>query len=181
MLELSTGATVDDRYTLIERLGQGGTAVVWRGFDDLLQRPVAVKVLHPDIAADADLRTMIHQEARAAGRLSHPNITRVYHYGEVTLPGRASAAYVVMELLEGHSLSDRLADGPLPWPEAVLALAQAAAALAAAHRSGIVHRDVTPTNIMLTDTGAKVLDFGIAALAGHQGDPEGHRMGTPAY
>jgi eukaryotic-like serine/threonine-protein kinase len=181
MAVLSTGLPLADRYLLIEQLGSGGMAVVWRGFDDLLGRPVAVKVLNAEIAADPAFRAAIYKEARSAARLSHPHITHVYDYGEATLPDGETVSYVVMELLDGQTLDDRLADGPLPWPEAVRVAAEVAEALAAAHRRGIVHRDIAPANVMLTATGAKVLDFGIAALAGGRGDAEGDMMGTPAY
>ncbi len=181
MAVLSTGLPLANRYLLIEQLGSGGMAVVWRGFDDLLGRPVAVKVLNADIAADPTFRASIYREARSAARLSHPHITHVYDYGEATLPDGETVSYVVMELLDGQTLDDRLADGPMPWPEAVRVAAQVADALAAAHRRGIVHRDIAPANVMLTATGAKVLDFGIAALAGGRGDGDGDMMGTPAY
>ncbi|HKT05566.1 MAG TPA: protein kinase [Rugosimonospora sp.] len=181
MAVLSTGLPLADRYLLIEQLGSGGMAVVWRGFDDLLGRPVAVKVLNADIAADPAFREAIYREARSAARLSHPHITHVYDYGEANLPDGETVSYVVMELLDGQTLDDRLADGPLPWPEALRVAAQVADALAAAHRRGIVHRDIAPANVMLTATGAKVLDFGIAALAGGRGDAHGDMMGTPAY
>jgi hypothetical protein len=181
MAVLSTGLPLADRYLLIEQLGSGGMAVVWRGFDDLLGRPVAVKVLNAEIAADPAFRAAIYREARSAARLSHPHITHVYDYGEATLPDGETVSYVVMELLDGGTLEDRLADGPLPWPQAVRVAAQVADALAAAHRRGIVHRDIAPANVMLTPTGAKVLDFGIAALAGGRGDAGGDMMGTPAY
>jgi serine/threonine-protein kinase len=109
-------------------------------------------------------------------------VTQVYDYGEAALPGGTTAAYLVMELVEGQSLADRLRQGPLPWPEATAMAAEVATALAAAHRVGVVHRDIKPGNVMLTGAGAKILDFGIAALAG--GDPaaDGDRLvGTPAY
>ncbi|MEU4782328.1 serine/threonine-protein kinase, partial [Micromonospora sp. NPDC023633] len=124
-------------------------------------------------------------EARAAARLTHPHVTQVYDYGEASLDGGVVVPYLVMELVEGRNLADRLAAGPLPWPEAVRVAGQVAAALAAAHRIGVVHRDVKPGNVMLTETGAKVLDFGIAALAGPHHPRAGQTgellMGTPAY
>ncbi len=182
MEPLSTGVPLADRYLLIERLGAGGMSVVWRGYDDVLGRPVAVKVLASPIAADPVFREVIQREARAAAKLAHPNVMHVYDYGEAQLPDGHTVPYVVMELIDGDSLIDRLRQGPLPWREAVRMAAQVADALAAAHRRGIVHRDIAPANIMLTGTGAKVLDFGIAALAGGRGDPEGGTLlGTPAY
>jgi serine/threonine-protein kinase len=182
MRSLSTGVPLADRYLLIEELGAGGMSVVWRGRDEVLGRPVAIKVLASPIAADPTFRAVIRREARAAARLAHPHITHVYDYGEATVADGQTVAYVVMELLHGLTLRQRLNSGPLPWVEAVRLCAQVADALAAAHRRGIVHRDVTPANIVVTATGAKVLDFGISALAGGRGDPEGGTpLGTPAY
>ncbi|PWR09343.1 serine/threonine protein kinase [Micromonospora sicca] len=174
-----------DRYVLRECIGLGGMSEVWRADDEVLHRPVAVKALSTELAADPQQRATIQREARAAARLTHPNITQVYDYGEATLPDGSVVPYLVMELVEGRNLSDRLAAGPLAWPEAVRVAGQVAAALAAAHRIGVVHRDVKPGNVMLTETGAKVLDFGIATLAGPRHPLAGQTgelmMGTPAY
>ncbi|MFF5173404.1 protein kinase [Micromonospora sp. NPDC000089] len=173
-----------DRYVLRERIGLGGMSEVWRADDRVLHRPVAVKALAAQLATDPELRAAIQREARAAARLTHPHITRVYDYGEAPLPGGAVVPYLVMELVEGRSLADRLTGGPLAWAAAVRTTAEVAAALAAAHRIGVVHRDVKPANVMLTEAGAKVLDFGIAALAGPNrgaGQPGELMMGTPAY
>ena len=155
---------------------------VWRAEDDVLGRPVAVKVLAAELAADPALSGATWTEARAAARLAHPHVTRVYDYGQAVLPDGTTLPYLVMELVDGESLADRLAVGPLPWPEAAAVCAQVASALAAAHRIGVVHRDVKPGNVMLTQGGAKVLDFGIASLAGDQlGADGGHIVGTPGY
>ncbi|MEV6377148.1 serine/threonine-protein kinase [Micromonospora musae] len=174
-----------DRYVLRERIGLGGMSEVWRADDEVLGRSVAVKALAAQLAADPQLRATIQREARAAARLTHPNVTQVYDYGEATLPGGEVVPYLVMELVDGQNLADRLAAGPLPWPEAVRTAGQVASALAAAHRIGVVHRDVKPGNVMLTETGAKVLDFGIATLAGPHHPLAGQTgellMGTPAY
>lgn len=174
-----------DRYILRERIGLGGMSEVWRADDEVLHRPVAVKALAAPLAADPQLRAAIQREARAAARLTHPHVTQVYDYGEAILDGGQVVPYLVMELVEGRNLADRLAAGPLPWREAVRTAAQIAAALAAAHRIGVVHRDIKPGNIMLTETGVKVLDFGIAALAGPHHRLAGQTgelmMGTPAY
>ncbi|MET7670641.1 serine/threonine-protein kinase [Micromonospora luteifusca] len=170
-----------DRYVLHERIGLGGMSEVWRADDDVLGRPVAIKVLAGQLATDPQLRATIQREARAAARLTHPHVTQVYDYAEATLASGVVVPYLVMELVEGHNLADRLRTGPLPWPEAVRVAGQIAAALAAAHRIGVVHRDVKPGNVMLTDTGAKVLDFGIAALGGLDGQSGEPLMGTPAY
>ncbi|MFG1744419.1 protein kinase [Micromonospora chalcea] len=173
-----------DRYVLRERIGLGGMSEVWRADDEVLHRPVAVKVLAGQLAADPQLRAVIQREARAAARLTHPHVTQVYDYAEATLDSGVVVPYLVMELVEGQTLADRLAGGPLAWPDAVRTAGQVAGALAAAHRIGVVHRDIKPANVMLTETGAKVLDFGIAAPAGPH-PVTGHTgvllMGTPAY
>jgi serine/threonine-protein kinase len=171
------------RYRLVERLGMGGMSVVWRAYDEVLNRQVAIKVLAAKLAADRDSREMIRAEAQSAARLSHPHVTGVYDYGESTTRDGDTVPYVVMELISGRTLAERLAGGPLPWRAALRVGAEVAAALAAAHARGLVHRDVKPANVMLTASGAKVVDFGIAAVAGETGEPSpgGVVLGTPAY
>jgi serine/threonine-protein kinase len=171
------------RYRLVERLGEGGMSVVWRAYDEVLGRPVAVKVLATKFAADAASRSRIRAEAQAAAVLSHPNITSVYDYGESVHPDGSRVPFVVMELVHGLSLSRRLANGPLPWRTAIRVCGQVAAALAAAHARGLVHRDIKPANVMLAAGGVKVVDFGIAAIVGQSSDaqPDGSVLGTPAY
>lgn len=170
-----------DRYRLVERLGAGGMSVVWRAHDEVLGRDVAVKMLSSRYAGDAASRDLIRYEAQAAGRLSHPHVTSVYDYGEAVEPDGTRVPYVVMELVEGVTLDARLAEGPLPWPVAVRIAAEVAAALAAAHARGLVHRDIKPANVMLTCAGVKVVDFGIAALAGANPENSTVILGTPAY
>ncbi|WP_433264825.1 serine/threonine-protein kinase [Micromonospora vinacea] len=166
------------RYRLLERLGSGGMSAVHRAYDEVLERDVAVKVL---VASDTNARQRIRGEAKAAARLSHPHVTSVYDYGESALDG-AQVPFVVMELLGGHTLEHRLVVGPLPPRAGLRVCAEVASALAAAHDQGLVHRDIKPGNVMLTPTGAKVLDFGIAAAAGApEIDFEGRLLGTPAY
>ncbi|MFC7547852.1 serine/threonine-protein kinase [Plantactinospora sp. GCM10030261] len=173
---------LDGRYRLDEHLGSGGMSVVWRAHDEVLDRAVAVKVLAGPLASEPGARARIRAEAKAAAKLWHPHITNVYDYGEWVSPGGEPVPYVVMELLPGQTLADRLAGGPLPPRSAMRICAEVAGALAAAHAQNLVHRDVKPSNVMLTPSGAKVLDFGIAALAGEpELDPDGHRFGTPAY
>ncbi|MEH0969527.1 serine/threonine-protein kinase [Micromonospora sp. CPCC 205546] len=170
-----------ERYRLIEQLGAGGMSVVWRGYDEVLGRQVAVKVLASRLAADRAFRHRIRIEAQAAARLCHPNITNVYDYGESEQVG-LTVPYVVMELVDGESLTGRLRRGSLPWREAVTIGAEVTSALATAHGRGVVHRDVTPGNVMLTATGVKVVDFGISALVGEkEKGPDGALLGTPAY
>ncbi|MEU1684600.1 serine/threonine-protein kinase [Micromonospora sp. NPDC005707] len=173
---------VGERYRLIEQLGAGGMSVVWRGYDEVLGRQVAIKVLASRLASDKAFRHRIRVEAQAAARLCHPNITNVYDYGESEQVG-LTVPYVVMELVDGGPLSSRLGrGGQLPWREALTIGAEVASALAAAHARGVVHRDVTPGNVMLTSTGVKVVDFGISALVGEsEKGPDGALLGTPAY
>ncbi|WP_127505445.1 serine/threonine-protein kinase [Actinoplanes solisilvae] len=182
---MESGFLAGGRYRLIERLGHGGMSVVWRATDEVLGRDVALKVLAAQLAttelatAQAVLRHL-RDEARAAAGLRHPNVVEVYDYGESAEDGR-TLPYVVMELVDGRSLHDLLSGGALPWRLAVVIGAQVAAALAAAHTHGVVHRDVKPANVMVTSTGAKLVDFGISAAAGADDDAAGEILGTPAY
>jgi serine/threonine-protein kinase len=154
--------TLAGRYELVEVIGQGGMGVVYRGRDRILDRTVAVKVLPALYAENPTLVERFEREARAAARLSHPNIVSVYDSGR-----DGTVRYIVMECVPGASLAEILArSAPLPIPQAVEIAARVADALAAAHAAGIVHRDVKPGNVMVLPTGAvKVLDFGIARAA----------------
>ncbi|MDX3264593.1 serine/threonine-protein kinase [Streptomyces sp. NPDC093228] len=150
---------LEDRYQLEEPLGRGAMGEVWRAADHVLNRTVAVKVLHGDDAAALERFRM---EAQTAGRLSHPNVVGVYDFG--SHDGRP---YLVMELVDGWNLSqERSVYGVLAPREAAGIAAQMAAGLAAAHRHGVIHRDVKPANVMLTiDRDVKLTDFGIARFA----------------
>jgi serine/threonine-protein kinase len=150
-------------------------AVVWRARDEVLGRPVAVKVLAGRYAGDPQSRARIRDEARAAANLSHPNIAQVYDFGEAD-----DRPYVVMELINGPTLQQRVASAPLPPRTVFRICGEVAAGLAAAHAEGLVHRDIKMANIMVTPAGAKVVDFGIAAAAGPAA-PEEMLVGTPAY
>jgi protein kinase-like protein len=171
------------RYRLVEKLGIGGMSEVWRGYDETLGRAVAIKVLSLQLAGDRVFRDRLRQEALASARLCHPHITGVFDFGEAALDGQVTVPYVVMELNDGESVSARIARrGRLPWREAVTVAAEVASALATAHARGVVHRDVTPANVMLTGSGAKVVDFGISAVVGQRdAAPDGSLLGTPAY
>jgi serine/threonine-protein kinase len=166
--------TVGGRYRLIERIGTGGASAVWRATDELLNRPVAVKLLGPD-RDGAEL----YREARAAARLCNPHVSTVYDVGE-TADG---TSFLVMELIDGPALSQRLKIGVLSWRSAVEVCAQVADGLAAVHAAGLVHRDVKPGNVMLAPTGAKLVDFGISEEIGETPDEaaDGCVVGTPAY
>ncbi len=183
------GHLLSNRYRLTERIATGGMGEVWRGTDELLGRPVAIKLLSARHASDEQFRARFRAEARYAGSLSHPGIARVYDYGESVAGSGgddqpAGVAYLVMELVEGQPLSAVLARGDRMTADATLDIvAQAARALAAAHEAGIVHRDVKPGNLLITPDGqVKITDFGIAraALAAHL-TQSGMVIGTAQY
>lgn len=151
-----------DRYELHHRLGRGGAGTVWRGHDRALDRPVAVKLLHGDLADDRHAGVRFRTEATAAAKLTHPNAVLVYDLGTVE-----DDTFLVMELVEGVNLGDLLEEGPLPAGVAAHVAAQVASALGTAHTAGIVHRDVKPANVLVTTDGvAKLADFGIARALG---------------
>ena len=169
------------RYELQDQLGVGGMAVVWRAHDNVLGRSVAVKLLAGPHVDDPVSRRRIRDEARAAATLSHPNIAQVYDFGESD-EGGVCTPYVVMELVRGGTLAQHMAGGPLPAQIVFRICAEVAAALAAAHADDLVHRDIKPANVMVTPTGAKVVDFGIAAaISSGGGESNGELFGTPAY
>jgi serine/threonine-protein kinase len=170
------------RYRLIDRVGAGGMSVVWRARDEVLDRLVAVKWLGSELADDELFRDLVRREAWATARIKHPAVAAVYDYGEVPGYDGQSLAYVVMEMLDGESLAQRLRLGPVPWRETVAICAEVADALATTHEQGVVHRDISPDNVMLTSTGLRVFDFGIAAPIGEpDDDATGSTFGTPAY
>src|SRR5688572_14699961 len=148
-------------YEVIDRLGSGGMDEVYRARDTRLGRTVALKVLRT--GADPDLLRRLDREARAASALNHPNIVHIYDVGESA--SGAGAHYVVMEMVEGETLRQRLRPGPLPMTELLELGAQLADGLAKAHRAGIVHRDLKPENVMVTPDGVlKIVDFGLAKV-----------------
>jgi eukaryotic-like serine/threonine-protein kinase len=131
---MAAQAYLGGRYRLVEQLGAGGMSIVWRGFDDVLQRQVAVKLLHPDHVANAELRRRVRREAQAAARLSHPHIAGIFDYGGASVTDGEPSPFVVMELIVGQPMSERLAGGVrMPWRDAVTVCAQVASALAQAH------------------------------------------------
>jgi serine/threonine protein kinase len=178
---LREGDVLIRRYRLEERIAKGGMSVIWRAFDQALERSVAVKVHDGPFDGDHGCRELIRREARTAARLHHPDVIEVYDYGETVTPQGRVAAFVVMRLLQGRPLAERLAEGPLLWWEALRIAERIALVLAAAHEQGIVHRDVTPENVLLTSDGAKLLDFGIAAIEDDHGSERFADFGTPPY
>jgi eukaryotic-like serine/threonine-protein kinase len=147
-------------YEILAPLGAGGMGEVYRARDERLDREVAIKVLPSSYSADPDRLRRFEQEARAAGRLNHPNVLAIYDVGT-----HDAAPYVVSELLEGQTLRERVAGGPLPVRKAIDYALQTARGLGAAHEKGIVHRDLKPENIFVTNDGrVKILDFGLAKL-----------------
>ena len=167
-----TSAQLRDRigpYRIVARVGAGGMGEVFKAWDPRLERDVAIKLLHPEMAADPDRQKRLLAEGRAASALNHPNILRVY---DADVDG--SSYYLVSEWLEGKSLRDELSRGPLPLKRLLDLAVQIADGLAAAHATGIVHRDIKPENIMLARDGtARIVDFGLA-----RSDPHAPGMAT---
>ncbi|MFG1944530.1 protein kinase [Nonomuraea sp. NPDC048826] len=173
---------VGNRYRLVESLGEGGMGVVWRAYDELLDRTVAIKeVRYSGVgeAQRAELNRRTIREARAAGRLDHPSVVVIHDVVEED--GRP---WIVMQLVRSRSLAEVIRDdGPLPAPRAAMIGARVLDALRAAHATGVLHRDVKPENVLLADDGRVVLtDFGIATLESESGlTATGSLVGTPAY
>ena len=155
-MSLAPGARLGP-YEMIASVGAGGMGQVYKARDTRLDRTVAVKILPPFLAHDPQLRQRFDREARTVAALNHPHIGVLHDIGE-----QDGIAYIVMEYLEGETLASRLARGPLPPDEVIRYGTEIADALDRAHRHGVIHRDLKPANIMLTRTGAKLLDFGLA-------------------
>ncbi len=172
-MTIGPGALLHDRYRLGPEIGRGGMAAVYRAHDELLDRPVAVKLIRkPDLSAED--REHLLREARLAARLNHPHIVTIHDAGEID-----GAPYIVMELIEGHSLFQRR---PADLAETVAIAGQLCEALAHAHDLGIVHRDVKPENILLTAQGeVKLTDFGLALSLASRISSDGAIVGTVFY
>jgi serine/threonine-protein kinase len=166
------------RYVLLELLGRGGMGEVWRAHDPTIDRVIALKVLPPNFAGDKVYEERFRREARAAAGLDEPHVVPIFDFGDVE--GRL---YVTMRLIQGQDLQALLEAGPLPPERAVMIIEQIASALHAAHRIGLVHRDVKPSNIRVAENDfAYLIDFGIARAAGETGlTSTGAAIGTWAY
>lgn len=165
------------RYQLFEVLGVGATSRVVRGFDPMIGRPVAVK-LFPSEIAQGEARERFLREARVVGQLSHPNIITLHDMG---IEESSQTPYLVMEYIEGTPLDRVLEKGTLPLPRACAWIAHAAEALDIAHKRGVIHGDVKPANILITNDGkVKLTDFGMARVARREAR-ESALLGTPAY
>src|SRR6266436_4667159 len=150
------------QYTIVSKIGEGGMGQVWRARDTKLGRDVAIKVLPAAFSENSERLRRFEQEAQAAGALNHPNILVIHHIGT-----HDGAPYIVSELLEGETLRERMAGSALPQRKEIDYGLQIARGLAAAHEKGIVHRDIKPDNVFVTDDGrVKILDFGLAKLTG---------------
>ena len=175
------------RYRVDELIGHGGMAKVYRGQDMTLGREVAIKILDPDLARDTAFRTRFRLEAQAASRMSHPSIVRVYDAGDSSTGGAASddPPYIVMELVKGTLLKDIISGGPVPVADAVRYVDGILEALDYSHRAGVIHRDIKPGNVMVTDSGqVKVMDFGIARAVSDSSSTVAETtqiIGTAAY
>jgi predicted Ser/Thr protein kinase len=166
-----------NRYELRGLLGRGGMGEVYDGWDLRLDRPVAVKLLNSQLASQPEIRTRFESEARAAARLTNPKVVRIFDTGE-----HEGTAFIVMERLPGRTLADEMAAGPLPEARVRAVLLDMLEALAFAHRNGVLHRDVKPANVLITEDGtAKLADFGIAKIAGQNLTQTGHFIGTATY
>jgi tRNA A-37 threonylcarbamoyl transferase component Bud32 len=183
MVDPLIGTTLSGRYVIEDRLGEGGMATVYRARYKLMDRPCAVKVMNPAYATDATVRERFRREAKSAQALSHPNVIEIFDQGE----REDGTPYIVMELLEGHTLSVLIDEGAIVAPRAIPLMIQMARGIARAHDLGVVHRDLKPDNIFIcrrTDGSdlVKILDFGIArSRTDTRLTSQGELFGTPQY
>jgi tRNA A-37 threonylcarbamoyl transferase component Bud32 len=173
-----------DKYELLERVGQGGMAIVYRGIDRQLKRVVAVKVLHKHLADYQEARDRFEREAQAVAKLRHENIVEIFDYSGAEAAEAAGSSYIVTEFIDGKTLKQQITERPIGYPEVgAMVVLQVCRALAHAHAAGVLHRDVKPENIMIRRDGVvKLMDFGIS----HMVDLErltvtGQLLGSPAY
>ena len=173
-------AKIPERYTLLEEVGQGGMAIVYRATDETLKRVVAIKVLHQHLAAEPESKARLEREAQAVAKLRHENILEIFDYSGLD----SQSAYIVTEFIDGQTLKQFLAGRTLRHPEvAALVALEVCGALAHAHSVGVLHRDVKPENVMVRKDGLlKLMDFGIAQVLDLQRmTVTGQLLGSPAY
>jgi eukaryotic-like serine/threonine-protein kinase len=185
MVLAATHCQLAGRYRLCRWLAAGGMGQVWQAVDEVLGRPVAVKLLRDEYAQDPSFLRRLRAEARYAAAVTHPGVASVFDYGEVTTAeGTEPTAFVVMELVGGEPLSSLLArNGRLGLNQSLEIVGQAAVAVGAAHRAGLVHRDIKPANLLVSPDGTvKMTDFGVAQALGQGQDDQGELMlGTAGY
>ena len=192
------GTLLGGRYRLDAQIGRGGMSTVYRAFDTVLERPVAIKLMHREIASDSAQLERFRREARSVARLNHPHIVTVIDAGEEPSPDSAlgdpdgtegeivgvGTPYIVLEYVEGETLKALIRrDGPLEIPRAIAYAIELARALGGAHERLIVHRDVKPQNVLIgVEGGAKITDFGIARTLTEEGlTMDGRVLGTTDY
>jgi serine/threonine-protein kinase len=178
------GTLLGGRYRLDAQIARGGMSTVYRAFDTVLERPVAVKLMHREIASDSDQLERFRREARSVARLSHPHIVTVIDAGEEVCEDGSSMPYIVLEYVEGETLKELIRrEGPLDIAQSLAYAIEIARALGAAHERMIVHRDVKPQNVLLSEEGgAKITDFGIARTLTEEGlTVAGRVLGTTDY
>ncbi|HEX4484481.1 MAG TPA: protein kinase [Solirubrobacteraceae bacterium] len=178
------GTLLGGRYRLDAQIGRGGMSTVYRAFDTVLERPVAIKLMHREIASDSDQLERFRREARSVARLNHPHIVTVIDAGEEPAEDGGSTPYIVLEYVDGETLKQLIRRvGPLDVPQALAYTIELARALGAAHERMIVHRDVKPQNVLIGEEGgAKITDFGIARTLTEEGlTVAGRVLGTTDY
>jgi eukaryotic-like serine/threonine-protein kinase len=186
------GTLIGGRYRLDAKIGRGGMSTVYRAFDTVLERQVAIKLMHREIAADSDQLERFRREARSVAQLNHPHVVTVIDAGEEGAPdgpapgtdGALGSPYIVLEYVEGETLKDVIRrEAPLEIPQAIAYAIEIARALGAAHERQIVHRDVKPHNVLISEEGgAKITDFGIARTLTEEGlTMAGRVLGTTDY
>jgi serine/threonine-protein kinase len=173
-----------DKYELLERVGQGGMAIVYRGIDRQLKRVVAIKVLHKHLADYQEARDRFEREAQAVAKLRHENILEIFDYSGSDEAEAAGGSYIVTEFIDGQTLKQRITDRPIAYPEiGAMVVLQVCRALAHAHAAGVLHRDIKPENIMIRSDGVvKLMDFGISQMVDLERlTVTGQLLGSPAY
>src|SRR4030095_7415727 len=178
MMSVRVGENIGP-YQLLEQIGEGGMGTVFKAYHPALDRYVALKIIHPAFREDQTFIARFQREARLVAKLEHPHIVPIYDYSEYE-----KVAYLVMKCIEGSTLKDRLAQGPLNFYEVLQVVDSVGSALAYAHSQGVLHRDIKPSNVLLGTNGVKYLaDFGLARIAQAEVSTLSSEstLGTPHY